>query len=245
MVSKATIRHSQVSAIGDDSVSLKSRFIIAQPDSSSPTGYRVVNMTPAEYSTFIINTLKGTGVRDIVVLGDSLAGAGNDADPLRVNESWSDDFAIRLDRLELTIIGDYQKEFLPISADNWFSIRIAEDIPVTLDRVQGKLNAGTYWVNDQISGSLNNKVVHCYVVNNNGQMEFQMSLSLLGEDYGRTYLGSVQLNDSTINAFSFPSYSRLGLQRLSTTPKGMSVPATVGNAVEQPDYYWLTQMYYK
>ena len=245
MVSKATIRHSQVSQIVDDSVSAKSRFIIAQPDSSSPTGYRVVNMTAQEYSVYIVNTLKGTGIRDIAVLGDSLSGQGNDNDPMKVNEAWVDDFAIRLDRLELTIVGDYQRDYLPISSGDWFSIRITEDIPVTLDRIQGKINAGTYWINDHISGSLNNKVVHCYVVNNSGNIEFNMSLSLLGEDYGRSYLGSIQLNDSTSLAFQFRPYSRLGLQRLSLTPKGMSVPATEGNAVEQPDYYWLTQMYYK
>ena len=70
----------QTSVVGSD------QLVISQPDPTSASGHRTVNITADESYNAIKETLKQTP--NLIAIGEGLLGTGTPADPIRVDEDY-------------------------------------------------------------------------------------------------------------------------------------------------------------
>lgn len=116
------IRFSKTSTPPLTDLRVDDRIVIAQPVTGpETTGYRTVRVTPSELTTYFKSVLQNDGIDEFLSLGGGLIGTGTVDDPLRVDETWTDSYAIRYDKFALSTVGDATVPELPISG-SYFSV---------------------------------------------------------------------------------------------------------------------------
>lgn len=252
MATNLTNRHSQVTPVSDNQPADRSKYMIVQ-NNGNPVA---VNASPNDFLQMVRYRFLSITLSDIAGVDSSFSGDGSTSNPFGISLDWANTVGLSMSNLEISYIGVPDMD-LPIRAGNGFQVIITEQIPVVLNRVQGYLPPGTYNIQDLTGNNPANLIVNMYIVVNNGMFSFQMSTAQLSDDFGRTWIGQVTCNGSgVVNVYAKP-FSRMGTLRLSSTPRGKSVPCTTGSVLQSDNTarnsnfqyvpcnsFWLDQMYY-
>lgn len=74
-----------------------------------------------------------------------------------------------------------------------------------------------------------NKTFYVYVTVSGGDLVYVVSQAKLPETLSLMYVGKVVTNGTSITAMTIGRVSRLGANRISTSPQGSAIPTTAGN----------------
>ncbi|KOC58539.1 hypothetical protein WH47_09778 [Habropoda laboriosa] len=216
-----------ITAVSENQPPAQSKYMIVQNNGSNVA----VNASPNDFLQMVRYRFLSISLSDIAGVDSSFSGSGTSDNPFGVSLDWANTVGLSMSNLEISYIGIPDMD-LPIRAGNGFQVIITEQIPVVLNKVQGYLPPGTYNIQDLTGTNPAGLIVNMYIVVNNGMFSFQMSSANLTDDFGRTWIGQVTCNASgVVKVFAKP-FSRMGTLRLSSTPRGKSVPCTTGSVLQ-------------
>lgn len=123
-----------------------------------------------------------------------------------------------------------------------FSVLIGSEIHVVLDGIETRIMPQVYDLTT-FTPTPANRTFYFYLVSNGVDVNVVVSLTKLSESFTRTLFAVVTTGAETVENIVAKPFTRLGLYRISQTPIGTAVPATVGSAALYPINYWLTNFY--
>lgn len=82
---------------------------------------------------------------------------------------------------------------------------------------------------DQLVSDPSNKVFYIYVIYNNANPTYSISLDKLADTEERMYIGTVETGDSAISSIVADKVYRINTHRISNTARGSSIPVTSGH----------------
>lgn len=245
MPTNLTIRYSKMSPV-ESTVTGDDLFLVGQPDATNvTTGYGVYKERISVLSTYYKNKLKVTGLKDYITVG---AGVIDDGSPgsLGLDEPWWDKLGVRHDKLSISYVGERTLNALPIDTlekpSTSFKIRFTTDIPVLIGGVVGTIKAATVDITTYVANPANSKI-YMYAIPSGTNVAFEVRNVPVDETLARTLFAIIQCGATNVTSITAVPFSRLGLYRLSATPRGSSVANTIGSFGKYVDKFWQTRWY--
>ena len=220
----------QTSVVGSD------QLVISQPDPTSASGHRTVNITADESYNAIKETLKQTP--NLIAIGEGLLGTGTPADPIRVDEDFLNRQWVNKRFTNFAQVGSRPGALLgsrsgPIfywGGHPCYLAGIAQTIPAQSFDLTGVLSG--------VAG----KTVYLYLVAVNGNLQFDWSFDIRADRDDSTYLArftfGVDSQATTVIAEDGLQFIRFENYRLSednvsaTKIRGGSYPVSIGAPFE-------------
>lgn len=220
----------QTTVAGNDQI------VIAQPDTSSASGFRTVNITADQSYDVIKEVLRQTP--NLIAISDGLMGTGIASNPIRVDENFLNRQWVNKRFMNFAQVGARPGALLGARSGTMFTwaghpcflAGISATVPNQIIDLYSVL------------GNPAGKTIYMYLIASNGLLKFEYAFEPRADRYDSTYVarftfGTGNLATTVIEEDSF-QFIRFGNYRLaqeavgSTKIRGGSYPVSAGNVYE-------------